>query len=300
MAAIISSALILACLSALQLEHLDFVLNNSDPLETYYYRVLLFTVPTSFYFFSRFVLFPDYQMTVFSSVHFLPIIIVLFVAQSIAVPIAFSIGAAYCLWLSYVLYGLRENRNRFEIEFFFFVFFSMLAVSILVLGVLVSFIENAYFYHFYANGIAVGFILVTAALVIYPDLLNELTEVVKLGYSASTLSNVDIPEQIKRLEDFMNSDNLYQNENLSLSSLAEVMELTSHQLSELINTQYGVGFSKYIRELRVERAKHLLKAEPEASILSISLETGFKSQSNFYAAFKELTDMSPGSYRKNG
>jgi AraC-like DNA-binding protein len=28
------------------------------------------------------------------------------------------------------------------------------------------------------------------------------------------------------------------------------------------------------------------------------MDAGFKSQSNFYAAFKEVTGMSPGDYRK--
>lgn len=75
--------------------------------------------------------------------------------------------------------------------------------------------------------------------------------------------------------------------------------MSSHQLSELINVHFGMGFSRYIREQRVKRAKALLASEPDASILSIGLETGFKSQSNFYAAFKESTGLSPGDYRKS-
>ena len=35
------------------------------------------------------------------------------------------------------------------------------------------------------------------------------------------------------------------------------------------------------------------------SVGGISMEVGFKSQSSFYAAFKELTGESPGNYRKN-
>jgi len=95
----------------------------------------------------------------------------------------------------------------------------------------------------------------------------------------------------------MTESKIYQNDNLSLSLLAESMSLNSHQLSELINTGYGVSFSRYIREKRVELAKNLLINEPKSSVLAISLETGFKSQSNFYAAFKEITGKSPGAYR---
>jgi AraC-like DNA-binding protein len=296
---VISTGLFLFGLTALQLEHLNFVLNDTDPLNTLYYRVLLFLVPPMFYFFSRFVLFPGYQLKFYSAVHFLPASIAFFVARDIAVPIAFIIGTGYCVWLSHIIYGLRNHRKRFEIEFFFFAFFSLLAIAVLIFGFSASFIDNAYFYHFYANGLAFAYILVTAALIIYPDLLNEITEAVKLGYSTSTLTNVDIDKQTDQLKEMMEHSKMYQNENLSLSLLAEAMDLTAHQLSELINTHYCVSFSQYIREVRVGHAKHLLINEPNSSVLSISMETGFKSQSNFYAAFKNLTGQSPGNYRKS-
>ena len=86
---------------------------------------------------------------------------------------------------------------------------------------------------------------------------------------------------------------------LNLGIVAEAMGLGSHQLSELINTEFGYGFSRYVREQRVAEAIHLLSEDSRASILSISLATGFRSQSNFYAAFKEITGQAPGVYRDN-
>ncbi len=297
--AIAATILFLFGISALQLEHLAYFQLQQQPLDTAYYRLLLFSVPPLFYFFSRFVLFPDYKIKLTSFLHFLPIVAVPFLERDIAVPIAFVIGASYCMWLTLLIYRVKSHRNRFEIEFFFVAFFSIFALAVLAVGFSVSFIDDAYFYHFYANGIAFAYMLVTAALMIYPDLLNELTEVVKLSYMTSTLKSVDVEESKRKLEELMQKSNIYQNENLNLSTLAEAMELTGHQLSELINTQFGVSFSQYLREVRVERAKYLLKNEPDSSILSISMETGFKSQSNFYAAFKDLTGQSPGNYRKS-
>jgi AraC-like DNA-binding protein len=90
----------------------------------------------------------------------------------------------------------------------------------------------------------------------------------------------------------------YQDEKLNLSSLADQLGLSSHQLSELVNTRLGRGFSKYVRDCRVEAAKTLLVSAPSQSILSISMDTGFRSQSAFYAAFKEATGQSPGDWRK--
>jgi AraC-like DNA-binding protein len=122
--------------------------------------------------------------------------------------------------------------------------------------------------------------------------------VVKLSYSTSTLSNIDVEKSKSKLEQLMKNAEFYQNENLNLTSLAEATDLTSHQLSELINTQFGMSFSQYLREVRITKAKALLRDKPTWSILAISMEVGFKSQSNFYAAFKDLTNQSPGNYRK--
>jgi len=297
--AVVGTILFLGGISALQLEHLAYFQFQQQPLDTIYYRFLLFAVPPLFYFFSRLVLFPDYKIKAASFLHFLPLVGVFFLERNFAVPIAFLIGASYCMWLTVLIYRLKSLRNRFEIEFFFVAFFSIFALAVLAVGFSVSFIDDAYFYHFYGNGIAFAYMLVTAALMIYPDLLNELTEAVKLSYMTSTLKSVDVDESKGKLEELMQKSNIYQNENLNLTTLAEAMELTGHQLSELINTQFGVSFSQYLREVRVERAKYLLKNEPDSSILSISMETGFKSQSNFYAAFKDLTGQSPGNYRKS-
>ncbi|MFK8019802.1 MAG: helix-turn-helix domain-containing protein [Pseudomonadales bacterium] len=76
------------------------------------------------------------------------------------------------------------------------------------------------------------------------------------------------------------------------------MALSAHQLSELINSHYGVGFPRFLRQHRVDAAKTLLLDEPDASILSVSLMIGFRFQSSFYSAFKELTGLSPGAYRQ--
>ena len=44
---------------------------------------------------------------------------------------------------------------------------------------------------------------------------------------------------------------LFQNENLNLAMVANAMDMSSHQLSELINVHFGMSFSKYIREQRI-------------------------------------------------
>ncbi len=80
--------------------------------------------------------------------------------------------------------------------------------------------------------------------------------------------------------------------------VAEHLGLSQHQLSELINAEYGYGFSQFIREHRIGDAKQQLLTEPHATVQVISLAAGFTSQFSFYTAFSQIVGESPGKYRK--
>ncbi len=297
--ALSSCAGLIICLLGLQLGHLEYLINDTDVLKTPYYRFWLFLAPSMFYYFSRATLLPDARLHPLMLLHLSPSLLNFIVRDEIAVPLLFLVGTGYSFWLANIIYGFRAQRKRFHIEIFFFGLFSITAVLILILGVSVPYIDNGIFYLFYANSIALAFILIVAALIVFPDLLSDLAEVAKLSYEASTLTEVDIDACLKKLDQLVRQSKLYQNENLSLAMVAHETGITGHQLSELINVYFGINFSRYIREQRIDAAKILLEKEPNSTVLAISLETGFKSQSNFYVAFKEITGMSPGAYRKS-
>ncbi|MBI3897615.1 MAG: AraC family transcriptional regulator [Gammaproteobacteria bacterium] len=297
--AISSCAGLLISLSFLQLGHLEFFLKGADVLLTPSYRFWLFLAPPMFFYFSRATLLPEAPAHPLLLLHLAPVSLNYLLRYEIAVPMIFLVGMGYSFWLSSLIYGLRTQRQRFKIEMFFFALFSIFALFVLLLGLSVPYIDHGYFYTFYTNSIGLSFVLIVAALMVFPGLLTELAELSKLSYAASTLNDVDVQASLNKLDTLMKQDKLYQNENLNLAITADAMNLTPHQLSELVNRQFGVNFSRYVREKRVEAAKALLINEPKSSVLSIGLETGFSTQSNFYAAFKEITGISPGAFRKS-
>lgn len=290
---------LLFCLVLLQLEHMDYLLNGTDVMFTAWYRFWLFLVPSFFFLFSRAVLLPDSGFRPWLPLLFLPSLFNYWLRPELAVPLLFATGMAFSVWLASLIYGMRAQRERFHIEMFFFGLFSITAVFVLLLGVALPYIENRYFYLFYTNSIGVAFMLITAALMAFPDLLAELSEAARLSYSASTLKGIDVDQRAQQLDRLMRDDKLYKNDDLNLASVAEALEVSPHQLSELVNRHFGVGFSRYVREHRIAAAKKVLLNEPQTSVLAVGLETGFKTQSNFYAAFKEITGSSPGAYRKS-
>ena len=295
--ALITCALLLVGLIQLQLGHREFFISQTDPLASPGYRVWLFLVPAMFYLFSRSILFDENRSDPSMVLHLLPVALPFLLRIEVAVSILFCIGTGYSLWLTHIIYGLKSSRSLSRYELFFLVLFSGLAIGVLLLGFAMPYIDVAYFYYFYAVAIGSAMVLVVGALVSFPELLAELAAAAKASYSASTLGEIDIDARKTELVRLMEVDELYRQETLDLSMLADAVDLSSHQLSELINTEFGVSFSRFVRQYRIEEAIRLLQAEPEASVLSISLDVGFRSQSNFYAAFKEITGQSPGNYR---
>jgi len=295
---ILSCVALLGALTALQSAHLLYFIGGPEPLTLTYYRVALFIATPAFYFFARWAILPSEPVRPLMLLHLAPIALLLVPRQEIALPILFMFGAGYSLWLGNVVYGLRAQRKQFRFELFYFGVISLIALSVLVLGFSIPYIDHDYFYRFYCISTGVAYVIIVAALIANPELLADLAEAARVRYGASTLREVDVEVCLNKLDALMTNSKVYQNENLSLSSLAADLGLSGHQLSELVNTRLGMGFSRYMRERRVAAAKALLVSAPSQSILSIGMDTGFRSQSSFYAAFKEVTGQSPGDYRK--
>lgn len=295
---VLTCAVLLASLTVIQVGHVLWLTGGPEPLSVLAYRVALFLVPPTFFLFGRWAILPDAPFRPWLLLHLLPVPILLAVRLEIGLPILFTIGAGYSLWLGNVVYGLREQRRRFGFEIFWFGVMAALAVGVLLLGFALPYVDDAYFYAFYAHAIGLAFAILTVALIARPELLGDLREAAQVRYGVSTLGGVDVDGCLRKLDSLMTHSKIYQDETLSLATLAERVGLSSHQLSELINSRLGMGFSRYVRERRIEAAKELLLRSPAQSILSIGMETGFRSQSNFYAAFKEATGQSPGDFRR--
>lgn len=290
---------LVAALSTIQIGHLGYFLGSEPPLEHFYYRLALFVAPPAFYSFGRWAILPTDPVRRLHLVHLLPVLLQFALPLYIALPILLLFGAGYSLWLGRLVYELRGQRKQFHFEFLYFSVMFVLAVIVLGLGFLLPYIDHAYFYYFYNQAIGLGIAIMLVALVANPDLIGDLSEAAQVKYGASTLRDVDVDACLKKLEQLMTAGKAYQNESLSLGSLASAVGISGHQLSELVNTRLGIGFSRYVRECRVRAAKALLISAPSRSILSISMDTGFRSQSAFYAAFKEVTGQSPGDYRRS-
>lgn len=86
-------------------------------------------------------------------------------------------------------------------------------------------------------------------------------------------------------------------EDLSLSTVAQAVNISAKYFSELFKQTTGIAFVEYIGRVRVEKAKHLL-ADPGRRVSEIAFEIGFQSLSQFNRTFRRVTGISPTRYRE--
>jgi AraC-like DNA-binding protein len=217
----------------------------------------------------------------------------------IAVPIAFVFGINYAAHLASFVYRLRAQRRWFRLELSVFMAFAAISLGVLGAGLAAMWVGPRIFVLSYSMLIGSSFALMLYLLLRFPDVLSKTAEAVAAAYLVSTLGKLDQSALLLQLAQALEIDRIFEDEALSLATLARRLKVSTHQLSELINTHFGISFSALIRQHRVKAAKKMLVEQPSASVLSIGMAVGFSSQSNFYAAFKEQTGQVPGQFRKS-
>lgn len=106
----------------------------------------------------------------------------------------------------------------------------------------------------------------------------------------------DHAETMRRIASLMSKDCLYRDPNLSLNRLARRAGVPARQVSAAINAACGVNVSQYVNEFRIGDACKKLH-ETDTSILTILMETGFHTKSNFNREFLRVTGMTPTAWR---
>ncbi len=134
----------------------------------------------------------------------------------------------------------------------------------------------------------------------HPEFLQVLIkEARKKRYERSLLNGYATDELCSRLQHLMDAEKVYACEDITLKQLAEELELTSHQLSQLLNENLNMNFNTFVNQFRIRDAKRMLVEEPQRSVLSIAYAVGFNSKSSFYDAFSRFTGKTPQKYRRD-
>lgn len=121
----------------------------------------------------------------------------------------------------------------------------------------------------------------------------------KRKYQSSNLKPAKARHLQTQLEAYMREEKPYLDTELTLSKLAQQLNTTTHELSQVINESFAKGYAEYINDHRLQMAKALLidPAHKQTKIASIAYDCGFNSVSTFNTLFKKQTQLTPSQYK---
>lgn len=175
-----------------------------------------------------------------------------------------------------IVFGLRDGLN---ITFSFnpeYIFYIILIVLIFYIGFFGIKQENIF--------------------VSSPVIENEKKAKEEKKYKNSGVKDNKASEMYKNLLAYMQKERPYLQPKLSLSELAQKLDLSTNQLSQIINQQAGVNFYDFVNKYRVEEFLQQAEKNRNYSILALALDSGFNSKSSFNYIFKKQKGLSPSQY----
>ncbi|KMU62816.1 Transcriptional regulator, AraC family [Elizabethkingia anophelis] len=105
----------------------------------------------------------------------------------------------------------------------------------------------------------------------------------------------------EKLLTLMKDEKPYLEGDLNLLKLSELIGISTHQLSYLLNNGFHENFFQFVNKYRVAHAKELLLSDSyyKMSVLGIAFESGFNSKTAFNTMFKKIMGITPSEFRKN-
>lgn len=100
----------------------------------------------------------------------------------------------------------------------------------------------------------------------------------------------------KRIVEYI--DGHYDDPDFYMTSLTEAFGLSDKTIARAIKSYLHIGFSEYLEQLRIQKARILLE-NPDLPVRAVAEESGFGSENTFYKAFRRIYKVSPSAYRAN-
>ena len=118
-------------------------------------------------------------------------------------------------------------------------------------------------------------------------------------YEKSGLRKEKADEYYQKLILLMEEEKIFKQIKLTLGELASMLKISSHNLSEIINTKENKNFFDFVNQYRIEEVKkELINPKNKIlTILAIAMDAGFNSKSSFNTLFSKYVGMTPSQYR---
>ncbi|MBO4358905.1 MAG: helix-turn-helix transcriptional regulator, partial [Erysipelotrichaceae bacterium] len=127
------------------------------------------------------------------------------------------------------------------------------------------------------------------------DLINNLCDFISDLMKNSLMKKRDnINIHVQQTREYLKS---HYSEKISLDSIARQMKISPAHLSSIFKKEIGIGFSRYLINVRMEEAKKYLRSS-RYSLKEIANAVGYNDAGYFSVLFKKETGISPGEFRR--
>lgn len=133
-----------------------------------------------------------------------------------------------------------------------------------------------------------------------PIYTEHKTKSEKVKYEKTKLNLDELLVIQKKVTNLVENEKVFKNPDLTLTELAQKVEVHPNILSQMINSLEEKNFYDFINELRIEEFKQMvvLPQNQKFTLLALAFECGFNSKTSFNRNFKKITNHSPSEYLK--
>ncbi|HTK19518.1 MAG TPA: ABC transporter permease [Mucilaginibacter sp.] len=154
---------------------------------------------------------------------------------------------------------------------------------------------NAYYllYLFLAGSI----IWMSARVFLRPNTISSIYNTA----AVKPLPQIQLKQKGAWLKKTVKENCYYLDPELSLGSLAEKLDLHTHELSRILNTVLKKSFNDFINEYRVAEVIRKMQdpGNDHITLLGIAFESGFNSKTTFNRTFRQMTGKGPAEYKND-
>ena len=104
----------------------------------------------------------------------------------------------------------------------------------------------------------------------------------------------------EKLKTWMEEEKPYLFNDFKLTDVSRILPLNRTYLSRVFNEGFGQNFSEVVRIYRVNYSKDILKKSPSLPMHKVAELCGFRSDSTYTKAFKQVTGITPSQYKSEG
>ncbi|WP_343485675.1 helix-turn-helix domain-containing protein [Allomuricauda sp. d1] len=121
-------------------------------------------------------------------------------------------------------------------------------------------------------------------------------------YEKSGLTKSLSQELKENLEHLLANEKIYKANDLCLEDLANRLNTTRHNASQVINEHFQLSFHELVNKYRIEEAKEILMdgSKQDWNIIDVAYEVGYNNKVTFNKAFKKDTNLTPTEYQRVG